>query len=105
SGNEVLNLLAANLFDERVVGRPFFPVVVTVIVVVPVAVIFSIPLVVFVVVRNQIVERKPIVGGDEVNAVVGVSPRRFVQVAATCQPGGKSSGFSRIASPVLADVV
>ena len=65
---EILHLTVAERLYRRVFGRPFDAAVPAQIVIGAVAVSLRVALVVFDVVRHEIVERKPIVAGHEINA-------------------------------------
>ena len=64
----------------------FDTVVATVVGVVAVAVFFEVREVVFSLVTHQVVERKAVVGGDEVDAAIGRSARVLIEIARAGQP-------------------
>ena len=76
---EVLHLTVAELVDARIFGRPFDAAIPAQIIIGAVAVPFAVTLVVLDVVRDQVVERKPVVTGHEIDAPFGpplFAPRR-----------------------------
>ena len=70
-GQEVLHLPVPQLLNGRVIGRAFSATVPTAIVVGAVAVSLAIILVVFLVVRDEVIQRKTIVAGYEIDALLG----------------------------------
>jgi hypothetical protein len=84
-GEEISALLATQLLYFRIVGRAFRTVIPRVIIVVPVAIIFAVGFVVFVVVADEIVEGEAVVRGDEVDAGIGAAPAVLVKIGASRQ--------------------
>ena len=76
----VFNLTISHFVNDGLVRGTFDTEVITEIVVVPVAVVFPVGQIVFVAVADQIVERKTIMGRDEVDTAAGRSPTRLIQV-------------------------
>ena len=72
-GQEVLHLPVPQLLNGRVIGRPFSTTVPTAIVVGAIAVSLAIVLVVFLVVRDQIIQCKTVVAGHEIDALLGLA--------------------------------
>ena len=110
SVSRVPDLTASELLDGRIVGRSFDPAVPARVVVGAVAVVLAVRLVVLLVVRDEIVEREPVVAGDEVDALLRLSflvavdvgaahePRRDVGAPYRCRPsrsGGRRRGTGR----------
>ena len=75
---EVLHLTVPQLLDLRVVCRPFDPAIPAAVVVGAVPILLAVGFVVLVVVRNEVVQREPVVAGDEIHAGFGFTP--FVAV-------------------------
>src|SRR5689334_20120756 len=82
-------LLFTELDNLGIVCRTFSAAVPAIVVVSAVAVFFAVGLVVFVVVRHEIVEREAIMARDEVNAGVRTAATPFVEVAGTADARGK----------------
>ena len=101
----ILDLTQADRLDRNIAGRPFDPVIAAAVVVFAVPVGLAVGLVVLAVVADKIVERKPVVGRDEVDAVVGTAPAGLVQVARPGQPGRQRPFGCVVAQPVAADIV
>src|SRR5579859_8289278 len=68
-GHKVLALSQPQRFYLWVIGRSLYSTVPTHIVIVPITIAFPIQLVMLIVVRNQVIERKAIMGGDEIDAI------------------------------------
>jgi len=77
---EVAPLAGAEVVDLRIVGGALDAVIPRAVVVCPVAVVLEVCLVVFLVVGDEIVQREPVVGGDEVDRGEWVAPIGLVQV-------------------------
>ncbi len=67
---KVLYLSIAEFFDIRIVGGPFDAAVPAQVVVSPIPVGLAVLLVVLEVVRDKIIESKPVVAGDKINALL-----------------------------------
>src|SRR5262249_9118135 len=85
--------------------RAFDPAIPAHVVVAAVAVLLAVRLVVFPVVRDQIVHREAVVAGDEVDAVFGLAFLSAVDVGAAEQPGREMPYESVVASQEMPDVV
>jgi hypothetical protein len=86
--------------DFGVVGPSLRAAIPGVIVVGPVAVLFSIGVVVLVVVADQVVEREPIVRGDEIDAGGGMAAVPLVEVARTREAIAELGELPVVALPV-----
>ena len=86
-GQEILDLPVAQCLDGRIVGRAFDAAVPAQVVVRAVAIVFAVRLVVLVVVRDEIVQREPVVTGDEIDALLGLALFMAVEIGAPEQPG------------------
>ena len=102
---EVLDLPAAQRLHVRRVGRPLRAAVPAQVVVRAVAVAFAVRLVVFVVVRDQIVERESVVAGDEVDALLRLPLLVTVEVRAAEQPRREAGHRAALTLPELSHVV
>ena len=85
AGHEIALLPLAQLDDLRVVGRAFRAAVPAIVVVGAVAVFLAVGVVVLFVVADQVVQREPVVTGDEIDAGVRLAAIVLVQVAAAGQ--------------------
>jgi hypothetical protein len=71
-------------------------------VVVAVAVVLAVGLVVLVVVRDEVLEREAVVGGDEVDRRVGAAAAAAVEVAGAGEPVAHAAHLALVALPVRA---
>ncbi len=104
-GEEVAGLALAELVDGWIVGGAFGAHVPALIVGGAVLVILSVGLVVFLVVADQVAEGEAVVGGDEVDAGVGLAAVVLVEVAGTGEAVGEIGELAGVALPELADGV
>ena len=81
SAEEVAPLTGAQRIDVLVVGRAFDPAIPRAVVGVAVLVVLAVRLVVPLVVGDQIVEREPVMGGDEIDAGPGLAAAVVENVA------------------------
>ncbi len=104
-GGEVLDLALAEPFDLGVVGGALDTAVPALVVVAPVPVVLAVGEVVLLVVADQIVEREPVVSGDEVDAVGGQLATPLVEVGAAAHAEGDRSHQPGVALHEAPDVV
>src|SRR5690606_36271855 len=88
--------------DGGVVGRSFRAAVPGAVVGMPVPVVFAVGLVVFVVIGNQVVQRKAVMRGNEIHAGPGFAPAPVELVAGCRDAGGKVGGRAGVALPEAA---
>src|SRR4029450_7682422 len=81
------------------IGRPLHPPVPAVALVGAVLVVLAVRLVVFALVADQVVQREPVVGRDEVDAGVRPSPPGGVEIARTGQTVRQLGYLARIPPP------
>src|SRR5579863_3450033 len=86
-------------------GGPFGTAVPTDVVVSAVAIRFAVGLVMLTVVRNEVVESKSVVAGDEVDAGVRLAAAPGIQVAAATGAGGEFRDDAAVPFPEMADTV
>ena len=86
---QVALLTGAQLVDLGIVGRSLGAAVPAAVVALAVAVVLAVRLVVLLVVADEVAQREPVVGGDEVDARVRLAAGGFVQVARTGDPVGE----------------
>src|SRR6516165_4921117 len=89
-GQEILYLTVSKFFNRRVIGWPFGSTVPTLIVVCAVAVAFSVRLVVLLIVRNKVVERKSIMTCHKVYALFSLALLVTIDIVASEHPVGKT---------------
>src|ERR671910_2187884 len=89
--------------DLGVVGRPLHAVVPRQVVIVTVPVILAVGLVVLLVVADQIVQGKPVVGGDEVDAGVGTATVPLIEIGRPGEAIGQLRDRDVARLPVVAD--
>src|ERR1700761_4085536 len=65
-------------------------------------VVFFIGFIMFVIIRDQIIESKAIVGRNKIDAGGGIAVITFVEIGAACKPFGKFSEAVIGAAPVIA---
>src|SRR5262249_34675044 len=75
----------AQTVDSRIVARPFHPAVPGTIVRIAVSVLFTVGLIVFVVVTDQIVQGESVVRRDEVDAVIWPAPVVLIEIGTAGQ--------------------
>ena len=73
--------------------------------IVPVPVALQVGLVVFMLVTDEILKRKSVMAGDEINAGNRIAPAFFEQVSRAVYAPGKFTGLSGVAAPVTPDGV
>src|SRR5438105_670235 len=98
-------LSLAQLVDGRIVRRSFHAAIPTEIVVSAVAVLLPVRLVVLLVVGNHVVERKPVMRSDKVNAGVRAAPAGLVQIAAARQPISHFRHLANVPPPITSNRV
>ena len=81
---QVLHLLIAQVCYDWVVGWPLDAAIPTPIVVTAIAVFLKVGFIVFVVVRNEVVQGEPIVRSDEIDAGIWLFAHMLVQVGTAC---------------------
>src|SRR5262249_36614701 len=102
---EVLDLPCSQLLDRGIVRRAFHSAVPASVVVGAVATVLAIRLVVFAVVRHQVVQREAVMTGHEVHARFGFALLVVIDRRAADQSVGKASGhafFTRKKPPATA---
>src|SRR5262249_43654709 len=99
SRQEIAPLATAQRVDALVVGGALDAEAHRVLVIAAVAVGLAVGLVVLVLVRNEMVEREPVVGGDEVDAGGRAAAARLVEVAAAGEAIADFAGFAAVAAP------
>ena len=104
-GDKVSFLLRTQRVDRRIIRRSFGPAIPAIIVVGAILIVFPIRFVIFVVVAHEIVERKSVVTGDEVDTGVRLPSLALVEVATAAQTSGELGEESSIAFPKPADVI
>ncbi len=97
--DQVGGLPAAQREDRRVVGLALLATVPGPVVVGAVTVALAVGLVVLAVVRHQVAQREPVVGGHEVDRVVRRAPVVGVQVRGAGQPRGERADPVRWSTP------
>ena len=95
---KVFDLLQAQGFDLRVLRGALHPAVPAEIVARTILTIFAVGEVVFIVITDQVVKGEAIVGGDEVDAAVGVALRLDVEVGRAAQAVGKVTRQAHVAA-------
>src|SRR5215471_6832971 len=90
-GQKVFYLPVSELLHAGVIGRTFNAAVPTSIVVRPVAVVFAICFVVLVIIRDEVVEREPVMARNKINALLGLTFFMTVNCGAAKQSVGKVS--------------
>src|SRR5215472_1367981 len=105
NSRKILDLALAQCLNVRIVGLPFNTAIPAQIIVVAVPIAFAIGFVVFIVVRHQVIERKSIMGGDEIDAVDWQFAVGLEDVGTSCDDIGNSAkhGFSINVSPIALD--
>src|SRR6185312_4808146 len=98
-GDEVALLLVAQRDHLGVVGRALAAAIPAEIGIVAVAVAFVVRLVVLVVVADEVAQREPVMGGDEVDAGPGPPPVVAEDVGGAGEAGGEIGGEALIALP------
>src|SRR5262249_17238952 len=93
------------LDDLRRLGRSLTAAIPAQVIITTVGVILAVGLVVLTVVGDEISERKAIVAGDEVQAVVWLPATGVVQLRAPDQAGGQGRGHAWIALDEAAHVI
>ena len=91
--------------DGRVIGRALDPAVPRAIVALAVLVVLAVGLVVLLVVRGEVGQREPVVGGHEVDAGGRRPAVRGVDVATACHPQGELAQQSFLTPPEVAHLV
>src|SRR5262245_26024002 len=104
-GEEVLHLSVPQLLDCRVIRRSLDSAVPASVVAFAIAVILAVGLVVLVVVTDQIVEREPVVTGDEVDALLAFALFVAVDFVTAKHPVCKATNRTGFAAEEVADVV
>ena len=89
----------AHAVDLRIVGRSFDAAIPGTIMTLAIAVLIAVGFVVFVVVTHDIVEREPVVRGDEINAGVGAAAVVLIKIRAAGQSIADFADQSFIAAP------
>src|SRR5206468_5590842 len=98
-------LSLTQLVDGRIVRRSFRAVIPTEIVVGAVAVLLAVRLIVFLVIGDQVVERKAVMRGDKIDAGVRPAPAWLVQVAAAGQSIGHFRHLANVPAPITSERV
>ena len=88
-----------------IVGRAFRAAVPRIIIIVAVAVLFAIRVVVLVIVADQIVQRKTVVRGNEVDAGVGPTAAMLIQIRTAREAIGNFADLAFIAFPKTPDLI
>src|SRR6478672_7547271 len=83
SREHVAHLLTTELENLRVFGRTFFAVVPGMIIVIAIAILFSVGLVMLLVVTDEVVKGETVVRGDEIDARIEAAPAVLIKVGAT----------------------
>ena len=91
--------------DLGIVRLPFDPTVPALIVARPVAIVLAVGFVVFLIVRNQVVQREAVVASDEVDAGVRPAAAPFIQIARPAEARGEFRNHATVPLPEPADRV
>ena len=102
---KILYLPVAQRLDGRIVSRPLSATVPTQVVIRTVAIVLAVGLVVFVVVRDQIIESKAVMAGYKIDALLGLAFLMTVNVGTAQQPGGHAGHGAVIAPQKTPDIV
>src|SRR6266850_3199420 len=104
-GKKILHLPIAQLLDRGIIGRALDPAIPSAVVAGAVAIAFTIQCVVFFVIRNQIVQRKAIMAGDKVDALLRLALLGSVDIGTTEHAVGKASYRAFIAAEKAVHIV
>ncbi|MNU87423.1 hypothetical protein D3C71_772050 [compost metagenome] len=88
-GEKIALLPVANGIDAFLFCRAFSTVIIGPIVVVTVVIVLSVGLVVFLIIGNEVIQREPVMGGDEVDARPGPAAALVVEIARAEQACGE----------------
>src|SRR5437773_2169588 len=103
-GRQHIAFLTISKFDNsRIVGWPFDSAVPTEVVVCPIAVVLAVALVMFLVVRGQVVQSEPVVRGHKVDARVRAPPTSIIEIAAAGETISQLGHLSSVPLPVAPD--
>src|SRR5207244_3404470 len=91
--------------DGWIFGWPLGPAVPTEVVVDAVTISFAVRQVVLGVVRHEIVQREAVMGGHEVDAVLGRLPTGLIDIRAPAKPRGDRARHPRVALDEPPDVI
>src|SRR5213594_400373 len=103
--SEIFDLTLTQRFDRRIGCVALDSAIPAQVVIDAVAIVFPVPLVMFCVIGNQIVQRKTIVAGNEVDAVDGELAALLIKIGAPSQPAGDGTHDSRISFHKSADII
>src|SRR5262249_42882460 len=92
-------------FDCGIAGRPFNAAVPAYVVVRTVAIVFPVGLVVLAVVRDEIIESKPIVTGHEIDALLGLALFVAVNIGTAQKPRGQRGDRTRVRLKKMPQIV
>src|SRR6185312_171424 len=96
---EVALLARTQLEDLRIIGFAFDAAIPAVVALHAVSVAFAVRFVVALVVRNEVPEREPVVGGDVIDARVGLAAVVLIEVAASREPVAQLADLPFVALP------
>jgi hypothetical protein len=95
----------AHSLDLRIVGRAFHAAVPTAVVVRAVPVVFPVRLVVLPLIRNEVVEREPVMTRHKVDALLRLALLMRINLRAAQQPVGDVLDRARVAAKETAEIV
>src|SRR5207302_5460112 len=96
---------SAHLCDAGRVDRTLGAPVAAEVLIRAVAIAVAVRLIVLAFVAHQVVQREPVVRGDEVDAGVGSTAARLIEVARPREPRGQLRDLAEVATPESADRV
>src|ERR1700722_5526576 len=102
-GDEISLLALAEDVDSAIIGRTFGSAIPGIVVIGAVAIFLAVGFVVFFVVADKILKSEAVVGGDEVDAGIGLSAAVLVKIAAAGETGGEILHETAVTFPESAD--